>query len=305
MLSMTFTGLVAYPITPFRQGGRLDLDSLERSVARLVHAGVDGVVVLGSSGSFAYLSSAERAEVVRVAVAAAGGSGVPVGAGISAMTTREVLDMANAAENGGADGLVLNPLSYIPLVAQEIADQVETVSASVSLPLCIYNNPTTTGFSYPVGLAAELSWLENVTAFKDTADSPAVFADRRARFAGLAESGTAHGVSGERLIHEAAPDAAAWHSGIAAVLPRQYAAFRAAVVDGDERTVRTWQAGLAPLLEVLRQERPLSSLYALAEVCGVSTAPPRRPLLPIPSAGRQRLAQAVEELLDEAPDERF
>ena len=53
--------------------------------------------------------------------------------------------------------------------------------------------------------------------------------EKQRRFAELAEPGTAHGVSGERLLHEAAPDAAAWHSGIAAVLPRQYAAFRAAV----------------------------------------------------------------------------
>ncbi len=304
MLTMSFTGLIAYPVTPFQQGGRLDLESLERYVGRLVRSGVDGVVVLGSSGSFAYLSAQERAEVVRVAVGAAHGSGVPVGAGISAMTTRDVLEMAYAAESGGADGVVLNPLSYIPLVSQEIADQVETVAAAVSLPVCIYNNPTTTGFTYPVELAAELSWLENVHAFKDTADSPAGFAERRRRFAGLAAPGTAHGASGERLIHEAAPDTAAWHSGIAAVLPRQYAAFRAAVVDGDEVAVRMWQTALAPLLEILRQERPLSSLYALAEVCGVSTAPPRRPLLPIPSPSRQRLAQAVEELLDEAPDER-
>ncbi|GGG56891.1 dihydrodipicolinate synthase family protein [Kocuria dechangensis] len=302
MLSMTFTGLVAYPITPFQQGGRLDLESLERYVGRLARSGVDGVVVLGSSGSFAYLSGQERAEVVRVAVDAARGSGVPVGAGISAMTTREVLEMAYAAENSGADGLVLNPLSYIPLVSQEIADQVETVSAAVSLPVCVYNNPTTTGFTYPVELAAELSWLENVNAFKDTADSAEEFDRRRRRFAELAEPGTAHGVSGERLIHEAAPDAAAWHSGIAAVLPRQYAAFRQAVVDGDDRAVRTWRAALAPLMEILRQERPLSSLYALAEVCGVATTPPRRPLLPIPSPSRQRLAEAVEELLDEAPE---
>lgn len=301
MLSMTFTGLVAYPITPFQQGGRLDLESLERYVGRLARSGVDGVVVLGSSGSFAYLSGQERAEVVRTAVDAARGSGVPVGAGISAMTTREVLEMAYAAENSGADGLVLNPLSYIPLVSQEIADQVETVSAAVSLPVCVYNNPATTGFTYPVELAAELSWLENVNAFKDTADSAEEFARRRRRFAELAEPGTAHGVSGERLIHEAAPDAA-WHSGIAAVLPRQYAAFRQAVVDGDDRAVHTWQAALAPLMEILRQERPLSSLYALAEVCGVATTPPRRPLLPIPSPSRQRLAEAVEELLDEAPE---
>lgn len=303
MLRMTFTGLVAYPVTPFQQGGRLDLESLGRYVSRLVRSGVDAVVVLGSSGSFAYLSGEERAEVVGVAVEAARGSGVPVGAGISAMTTREVLEMAYAAENSGADGLVLNPLSYIPLVSQEIADQVETVAASVALPLCVYNNPATTGFTYPVELAAELSWLENVNAFKDTAGSPEEFAARRERFAELAEPSTAHGVSGERLIH-AAPDGAAWHSGIAAVLPRQYAAFRAAAAEGDERAVRTWRAALAPLLEILGQERPLSSLYALAEVCGVSTAPPRRPLLPIPSASRQRLAQAVEELLDGAPGER-
>ncbi|MCJ8505585.1 dihydrodipicolinate synthase family protein [Kocuria flava] len=305
MLTMTFRGLVAYPVTPFAPGGDLDLGSLERYVGRLVRAGVDEIVVLGSAGSFAYLSVHERTEVVRVAVSAARHSGVPVGAGISAMTTREVLETAYAAENAGADGLVLNPLSYIRLVAQEIADQVETVSASVALPLCLYNNPTTTGFDYPVELAAELSWLENVTAFKDTATGPAALAERRRRFARLAEPGTVHGVSGERLLHEAAPDAQAWHSGIAAVLPRQYAAFRAAVLAGDEEAVRTWQAALAPLLEILRQERPLSSLYALAEVCGVSTAPPRRPLLPVPSAGRQRLAEAVEVLLDEAPDERF
>ena len=30
MLTMSFTGLIAYPVTPFQQGGRLDLESLER-----------------------------------------------------------------------------------------------------------------------------------------------------------------------------------------------------------------------------------------------------------------------------------
>ena len=111
MLSMTFTGLVAYPITPFQQGGRLDLESFGRYVGRLSRSGVDALVVLGSSGSFAYLSGEERAEVVGVAVEAARGSGVPVGAGISAMTTREVLEMAYAAENsGGAGGIPFRPV---------------------------------------------------------------------------------------------------------------------------------------------------------------------------------------------------
>ena len=200
MFSMTFSGVIAYPVTPLLPGGGLDLDSLERSVAQLAHSGVSGIVVLGTSGLFAYLDPQERAQVVRTAVDAASGSGTPVGVGISAITTREVMQFAYSAENNGADGLVLSPVSYIPLVSQEIADQVETVASAVSLPLCLYNNPTTTGFTYPVELASELSWLDNVVAFKDTAASGRLFHSRQLLFAQQAEPGTVHGVSRGRGV---------------------------------------------------------------------------------------------------------
>lgn len=292
---MEFSGVLAYPITPFRPGGELDLDSLERAVARLARSGVDGVVVLGTSGSFAYLDVQERSEVVRTAVTAAAGSQTPVGVGISAMTTRDVLAMAYDAENNGADGLVLNPLSYVPLVSQEIADQVETVASSVPLPLCLYNNPATTGFNYPVELAAELSWLDNVVAFKDTAPSGRLFHSRHLLFDQLADPTTVHGASGDRLIVDAHP-AVPWHAGMAALLAPQYVAFHRAVADGDAEQTERWRTALRPLLQVMARQRPLSALYALAEVCGVRTGPPRRPLLPIPTRGKRELAEAVEQL---------
>lgn len=295
MQSMEFSGVLAYPITPFRPGGELDLDSLERSVARLARSGVSGVVVLGTSGSFAYLSTEERAAVVKTAVGAAAGSQTPVGVGISAMTTRDVLAMAYAAENNGADGLVLNPLSYIPLVSEEIADQVETVASCVPLPLCLYNNPATTGFNYPVELAAELSWLDNVVAFKDTATSGRLFHSRQLLFAQLADPTTVHGASGDTLIVDDHP-LAAWHTGLAALLAPEYVAFHRAVTEGEREQVQRWHDALRPLLQVLGHERPLSALYALAEVCGVRTGPPRRPLLPIPTASKRLLAGAVEQL---------
>lgn len=68
---MTFSGVIAYPITPFLPGGGLDLESLELRHGQLTRSGVDGVVVLGTSGSFAYLSTEERTQVVKVAVEAA------------------------------------------------------------------------------------------------------------------------------------------------------------------------------------------------------------------------------------------
>ena len=295
MQSMEFSGVLAYPITPFRPGGDLDLDSLEHSVARLARSGVAGIVVLGTSGSFAYLDPHERSEVVRTAVTAAAGSQTPVGVGISAMTTREVLALAYEAENDGADGLVLNPLSYIPLVSQEIADQVETVASSVPLPLCLYNNPATTGFNYPVELAAELSWLDNVVAFKDTAPSGRLFHSRHLVFDQLCDPRTVHGASGDRLIVDAHPGVP-WHTGMAALLAPEYVAFHRAVGDGDPEGTERWSAALRPLLRVMAGQRPLSALYALAEVCGVRTGPPRRPLLPVPSRGKRLLAAAVEQV---------
>lgn len=295
MLSMDFSGVIAYPVTPLHPGGALDLDSLESSIARLARSGVDGIVVLGTSGLFAYLDAAERSEVVRTAVRAASGSGTPVGVGISAITTREVLQHAYAAENNGADGLVLSPVSYIQLVSQEIADQVETVSSAVSLPVCLYNNPSTTGFTYPVELAAELSWLDTVVAFKDTASSGRLFHSRQLLFAQQAEPGTVHGVSRDQLIVEEYPPAA-WHSGMAALLAPEFVEFHRAVREGRAEDAAAWSSALRPLMQLMGHERPLSVLYALAEVCGVRTSAPRRPLLPIPSSGKRALADAVARL---------
>nr|WP_314315771.1 dihydrodipicolinate synthase family protein [Kocuria rhizophila] len=300
MLSMTFSGVIAYPVTPLHPGGALDLDSLEHSVAQLARSGVDGIVVLGTSGLFAYLDAKERSEVVRTAMRAASGSGTPVGVGISAVTTREVLQLAYSAENNGADGLVLSPVSYIPLVSQEIADQVETVASAVSLPLCLYNNPSTTGFAYPVELAAELSWLDSVVAFKDTATSGRLFHSRQLLFAQQAEPGTVHGASRDQLIVDEHP-AAAWHSGMAALLAPEFTAFHRAVAEGRADDAVAWSAALRPLMAVMGHERPLSALYALAEVCGVRTGAPRRPLLPISSHGKRALAEAVTLLRETTP----
>lgn len=293
---MDFSGLIAYPVTPFTTAGAVDLPELARQVEVLVGSGVDSICVLGTAGSFAYLSSEERATVVRTAVQAAAGSGIPVGAGVSAMTTQDVLELAWDAESAGADGLVLNPLSYVALRSPEIADQVETVASSVALPLCLDNNPSTTGFVYPVDLAAELSDLGNVVAFKDTVDSERALQNRRHLFLELAEPGTSFGIAGTSLILNSADASIAWHTGFAAALPREWVAFRAAAAARDVKLVDRWRRAFSPLIEVLRWERPLSSLYALNDICGMRTAPPRRPLHPVGTPSRERIRSAVRDL---------
>lgn len=309
---MTFSGLLAYPITPLDARGGVDHAVLFDHVAQLCESprpmdgtatGPDGVVVLGTSGSFAYLDREERRAVVETACNAAAGTGVPVAAGISAMTTREVLALAHDAEEAGADGLVLNALSYVPLTSPEVAHQVETVAQAVAAPLCLYNNPGTTGFDMPVSLAADLASLGPVVAFKDTAPNAAEFARRREVLTASTAPGDrlAHGLSSARLMLDSLAPADAWHSGLIAFFPREFrvlfeAARRRQRGERPDETTRGLQSRLSALNAVIMKLRPISGLHALARELGLSTAPPRLPLLPVDAAGRERLVEVLRPL---------
>ena len=111
-----FTGLSAFPLTPMNESG-LDEAAFVRLIERLVAAEVDSIGVLGSTGNYAYLTVAERARVVALAVEHAGK--IPVIAGIGALRTRDVLTLADDAQAAGASGVLLAPMSYQKLFAEE------------------------------------------------------------------------------------------------------------------------------------------------------------------------------------------
>ena len=80
-------GLSAFPITPSDASGRIDLTALRAVVAPLIAAGTDSIGLLGSTGSYPYLSRAERRRALEAAIEEATGR-VPVLVGVGAL--REV-----------------------------------------------------------------------------------------------------------------------------------------------------------------------------------------------------------------------
>lgn len=156
-------GLSAFPLTPLTDA-TVDEPALGRIVERLNHGRVDSITVLGSTGVGVYLDRAQQQRVVEVAVAAAGG--VPVIAGISSLTTRDVLHRAAAAERAGAAALLLAPVSYHPLTEHEVHGLYADVAAEVSLPIVVYDNPTTTGFTFTDDLSARITALPRIASVK-------------------------------------------------------------------------------------------------------------------------------------------
>ncbi|MHA7140607.1 dihydrodipicolinate synthase family protein [Arthrobacter sp. CAL618] len=293
---MVFNGLIAYPVTPFHGNGDINFPELASLVSSLASSGVDAIAVLGSSGSFAYLSAAERSQVASTAVDAAQESGVPVVVGISSVGTREVLDAARDAERAGASGVVLSPVSYVPLNNDEVATQTAAVCEVTSLPICLYNNPGTTQFHYDLELVAELLDLPNVQAFKDTATDVVSFRQRYDRLRSLTSQPFSHGLSGDLLIASGDIAADAWHTGPAALLPRAYTEFRAAVVSGDGARIAESRKLLLPVVQAVLRLRKLSGLHSLAKACGIDAGDPRLPVLPVPGSEQRDLARLIDAL---------
>lgn len=108
---------------------KFDEKAFIRILARLTDAGVDSLGILGSTGSYAYLSREQRRRVVQVAKAHAGS--IPMMVGVGAIATNEVLRTVEDAQEAGADALLLPMMSYQPLSAEDLC------LLRRSLPACL------------------------------------------------------------------------------------------------------------------------------------------------------------------------
>jgi 4-hydroxy-tetrahydrodipicolinate synthase len=290
-----FRGLVAYPITPADADGRVDVAALRRLVRRLIDAKVDGVGLLGSTGTYAYLTRDERRRAIEAAVEAAGGA-APIVAGVGALRTDAAVALARDAKAAGAGAGLLAPVSYTPLTDEEVFVHFQTVAGEAELPLCIYNNPGTTHFTFSVELEQRLSRVAGVVAVKNPAPAAGVAA-QLADLRGRMPAGFSLGWSADANVAEALlAGGDAWHSVVGGLFPRAALALCRLAQTGDADEARRLNARLAPLWALFTEYSGLRVVYAAATVLGlVSTAPPR-PILPLPLDAQTRIEAVVRDL---------
>lgn len=116
MTNDIFTGLSAFPITPMNEDS-IDEEAFIRLIQELAEKKVNSIGVLGSTGNYAYLTLEQRIKLTELAVRGAGD--IPVIVGIGSLRTKDVLQLAQSAQQVGAAGLLLAPVSYQPLQTLE------------------------------------------------------------------------------------------------------------------------------------------------------------------------------------------
>jgi 4-hydroxy-tetrahydrodipicolinate synthase len=293
--SSLFHGLSAFPLTPADETGRVDTLLLAQLLERLCVAGVDSIGLLGSTGIYAYLSREERLRAVEAAVECVGGR-TPLIVGIGALRTDTVCDLATDAENAGADALLLAPVSYTPLTEDEVYEHYRTVAAATRLPVCIYNNPGTTHFTFSLDLLERLSNIPTLQAVKMPLPADGDFAAELARLRQRTDLFV--GFSGDwGMAASTLAGADGFYSGLAGILPRLTLAVVRAAQAGDADEVRRLDDSLKPLWETLRAHGGLRVSYALLDILGLGKAQPPRPILPLGPDAQQRVASAMEPLL--------
>ena len=293
-----FTGLSAFPLTPMTETG-IDEPAFIRLVTRLAASGVDSIGALGSTGSYAYLTRAERLRATQLAVAHA--NDVPVMVGIGALRTRDVLLLAEDAQNAGVGAVLLAPVSYQKLTADEVFSHFETVTRNLSVPLCVYDNPTTTHFEFSDELHGRIAQLPNVASIKipGVPADPVAAAQRVARLRALIPAHVTIGVSGDAFGAtgmNAGCDA--WYSVIAGLFPSEILAITRAAQAGDAQQATDLSERLRPIWTLFGRYGGQRVIAAAAELMGLADAPCL--LLPVKAlsgADRDQLEQLLKQLI--------
>src|SRR5829696_442293 len=166
-----FGRLLTAMVTPFAADGALDLDGAQRLAAHLVDVERnDGLVVSGTTGESPTTSDEEKDRLLRAVVEAVGDRASVV-AGVGTNDTAHTVQLAQAAEKAGADGLlVVTPYYNRPPQAGLLA-HFGTVADATGLPAMLYDIPGRTGAEIGTDTLLRLAEHPRIVAVKDAKDS--------------------------------------------------------------------------------------------------------------------------------------
>ncbi|KQO79687.1 dihydrodipicolinate synthase family protein [Rhizobium sp. Leaf262] len=302
-MSVRFHGLSAFPLTPADEEGRVDTEALSRLVERLVAAEVDTVGLLGSTGSYAYLSRSERLRAVETAAECIKGR-KPLIVGVGAFRTREAVALAKDAEAAGANALLLAPVSYTPLTQEEAYHHFAAVASSTALPLCIYNNPSTTHFNFSDELLVRLAYIPHILSVKMPLAADMEFKAELDRLRPRLGDDFSIGYSGDWGCADAVLQGAdTWYSVIGGLLPVPSLRLLRAAQSGDSAEVQRLTAYFEPLWALFKEFGSYRVVYAAANLLSLTHRQPPLPVMPLGVSDCARVEETLAKLseLDALP----
>jgi 4-hydroxy-tetrahydrodipicolinate synthase len=286
-------GIIGYTITPFDQQGALDLPALDRSIDRMIEAGVHAIAPLGSTGEGAYLSEDEWAAVAKRSIDAVAGR-VPTIVSVSDLTTAGAVRRARAAEAFGATAVMVLPTSYWKLQEEEIVAHYKAIGAAIGIPIMLYNNHAVSGIDMSVDLILKIvDTVENVTMVKESTGDIQRMHQLYARTGGRLPF---YNGSNPLALEAFCAGAAGWCTAAANLIAKQNIELYDATREGRLEEARASFYRQLPLLEFILKGGLPKTIKAGLALTGLPVGAPRAPVQPLSEAGRDQLASTLRTL---------
>lgn len=290
-------GVFPAATTQFAEDLSVDMHETQTHVARMIDAGVNGIVALGTCGENASLNAEEKRRVVSGIVEVAKGR-VPVIAGVTEFTTQTACEYARDAKRIGVNGLMVLPaMVYVP-TADELCMHFETVARATDLPVMLYNNPT----AYRVAIGMEtleaLAKQQNIVAVKESAEDTRRFTD-------------IHNAFGDRFIVFAGLDdvafegltlgAAGWVSGLSDAFPEESARLYELMKQDKYKEALALYRWFMPLLHLDAGHDLVQCIKLAQTTLGHGTERVRPPRYPLAGTRREQVLAQIKRAIATRP----
>ena len=289
MRNPLFTGVCTALVTPFLED-KVNYPMLDMLLRRQLDAGITSVVVAGTTGEAPTLSDEEKQELIHRAKKYVGDACTVI-AGTGSNCTEHAVYLSQAAEEAGADALLVVSPYYNKATPDGLIAHYMAIAHSVRIPIVLYNVPSRTGVDIPVSVYRRLSAIPNIAGVKEASTDITKITRILAECPGDFSVWSGN----DDLI---TPTMALGAKGVVSVLsnlcPVETQAMAQAALDGDFDTAAALQIQLLPLIDLLFcQVNPIPIKEAMGLI-GYDCGGCRLPLTELTTENRRKLVEYLQ-----------
>lgn len=288
---MQFEGIYVPVITPFADDFSIDEKAYADNMNRTIEAGMQGIIVGGTTGEYYAMTKQERVRTMEIAREVTQDR-VPLICGVGALRTEDAEDYAREAERVGADCLLLGAPYYACPTSLELVQHCLSVERVTDLPVMLYNFPDRTNAPMDEEFMQRVSQRPNFCAIKESSGD----INRLHLLARHYPHIQLCVGMDDQALEFFAWGARSWVAGASNFLPKEhYALYQACVVEKDFDKGRRIMTALLPMMKALEQGgKFVQSIKFGCELQGMAAGPVRKPLRGLTKEMRREFEVTVE-----------
>lgn len=278
-----FTGACTALVTPFLDD-KVNYPMMEQLLRRQIDAGIRAVVICGTTGEAPTLSDDEKLEMFRRAKSYVGSDCLII-AGTGTNCTSHAAALSLAAEQAGADALLIVSPYYNKATPEGLIAHYLTIAHTVSIPIILYNVPTRTAVDIPVSVCQRLSPIPNIVGIKEAGRD----VTKVTKLCRCCDNFSVWSGNDDLTVPAISVGAQGVVSVISNILPEETQDMALAALAGDLDTAAALQQELQPLNELLFCEPNPIPLKAAMQYIGYDCGRCRLPLTELSKENKKRL----------------